>query len=217
MHFIKKYFILFLFISVSGNAAFAQKATVASQLQEGDIVFQKLPCGSLCDAIIETTPCLPGRAFNHCAIVHFENHKAYVIEAIGKAVKQTPLKDFLKRDTASILFVGRLKDKKTIAVNKAVTKAENYVGTPYDDEYLPGDKALYCSELVWECFRYKNDTPLFQLQPMTFKSPKTGTTYPGWTAYYNELHAAIPEGEPGINPCAIANSDKIKLIEINLK
>ena len=136
-----------------------------------------------------------------------------MIEAIGKAVKLTPLNDFTRRDTASILYVGRLKKKYKAAKDDASKKAIAYVGTPYDNAFLPGDSALYCSELVWKSYEQR-DTPLFHLQPMTFKSPKTGQTYSAWADYYQSLKRDIPEGIPGINPCAIANDDKITLITI---
>ncbi len=183
----------------------------ASFLEEGDIIFEKIPCGSLCDAIIETTPCKPGRMFNHCGIVHKEGASAFVIEAIGKAVKRTTIDDFLKRDTSAYIYIGRLRAKYKSAIKPAVAQAEKYIGTPYDDAFLPGDSALYCSELVWDCYQ-QNGNPLFSTNPMTFKSPKTNQTYPAWADYYRELHIPIPEGIDGINPCLIANSDVIDLV-----
>ncbi len=181
--------------------------------KEGDIIFEKIPCGNLCDAIIETTPCKPGLAFNHCGIVHKEGKDVYVIEAIGKAVKQSPIATFLKRDTSSLIYIGRLKPQYAKAIKPAVKKAQDYIGTPYDDTFLPGDSALYCSELVWDSYK-QNGTPIFTTQPMTFKSPKTNATYPAWTEYYQSLHQPIPEGVEGINPCLIANSDKVELIVV---
>jgi hypothetical protein len=209
-----KQYVLILF-----GAAFLLQATSFAQptinpkLKEGDIVLQKIPCGGLCDAIIETTPCAPGRMFNHCGIVHYENNLPYVIEAIGKVVQQSPLPDFLKRDSSSILYVARMKPKYAGFIETAVKKAIVYVGTPYDDAFLPGDDALYCSELIWKVFK-KNDAPnLFDMQPMTFKS-KSGKTFPAWEAYYKDLKIPIPEGKPGINPCAIANSNVVELIPV---
>jgi len=187
------------------------------KLREGDIIFQKLPCGGLCDAIIATTPCKPGLAFNHCGIVHFEGDKPYVIEAIGKAVQQIPVAAFVRRDTEQVIYIGRISWLMTSngakMLRPAIEKAKQYIGTPYDDAFLPGDKALYCSELVWECYRNEEGKSLFSLAPMTFKSPNTGTTFPAWEAYYRELGVAVPEGVPGINPCAIANADIVELME----
>ena len=210
------YILIFLFYSTTiifCRHAFAQNAPLQT-IKEGDIIFQKLPCGSLCDAIITTTPCKPGMAFNHCGIIHYHGTMLYVIEAIGKTVKQTPLAEFEKRDTEKVIYTGRVKPMKEAAnqqlTAKTIEKALHYIGTPYDDAFLPGDKALYCSELIWECYYDNGGKRLFSLQPMTFKSPATGITFPAWTDYYTEIAQPIPEGIPGINPCAIANSDIIE-------
>lgn len=193
------------------SAPLSAQQHLYDDLREGDIIFEKIPCGNLCDAIIETTPCKPGLAFNHCGIVHKEHDSVYVIEAIGKAVKQSAISTFLKRDTSSLIYIGRLKVQYRNAIQPAVSTAKKYIGTPYDNAFLPGDSALYCSELIYDSYK-QNDTAIFSTQPMTFKSPKTNSTYPAWTEYYNDLHIPIPEGVDGINPCLIANSDKLEMM-----
>jgi len=203
---------LLLFLLTITGGLYAQ-----TSLHDGDIIFQKLPCGGLCDAIIATTPCKPGLAFNHCGIIYFDKGAPFVLEAIGKAVQQTSLADFEKRDTERVIYVGRIDwghvpwgDPSCMA--KALIQARHYLGTPYDDAFLPGDSALYCSELVWESFRDRTSKPIFSLQPMTFRSPESHQTFPAWLAYYNELHRPVPEGVPGINPCAIANAPFITMM-----
>ncbi|MEO6830570.1 MAG: YiiX/YebB-like N1pC/P60 family cysteine hydrolase [Chitinophagaceae bacterium] len=183
---------------------------LTAQLRKGDILFQYIPCGDLCKAIVETTPCQSAHPFNHCGILDKTGNQWMVIEAIGKNVHATPLKKFLLRDTSKQQFVGRLKLSKP-TLTAVLKKAESFEGRPYDDNFLPGDSALYCSELVYESFLERGQH-LFSLQPMTFKSPKTHETYPAWTEYYKELGTSIPEGLPGINPCAIANDGRVKVI-----
>lgn len=187
--------------------------TAQAQLQEGDIILQRIPCGNLCDAIVETTPCKTF-AYNHCGIVHYEKGKPFVIEAMGEQVQQTPLDSFAKREQTPTYHIARLKAPYKRYIQQAVKAAQAYIGTPYDDAFLPGDSALYCSELVWAAFKDGNRHPIFALQPMTFISPRTHTTYPAWEAYYTDLGIAIPEGEPGINPCAIANAEVVELLMI---
>ncbi len=212
---LKSSIMLLVFLVLCSTLVYGQKGK-AEGLKEGDIIFQKLPCGGLCDAIIATTPCKPGMAFNHCGIIHYNDGAPFVIEAIGKAVKTTSVVDFLKRDKDKQIFLGRIKSVKagidSLAMKRAVNKALRYVGVPYDDVFLPGDTALYCSELVWECYRNSTSENVFELKPMTFKSPESGTTFPAWVSYYQELSRPIPEGVPGINPCAIANSDIVEFI-----
>ncbi|RYD50874.1 MAG: hypothetical protein EOP52_12865 [Sphingobacteriales bacterium] len=191
------------------DLATAQKS-LSGRLQAGDIVFQKLPCGGLCDAIIATTPCANKRRFNHCGIIVQDSGKLFVVEAIGQAVQQTPLTRFISRDTSRQLFVGRAKGSPTLRKQYAQASLR-YVGRPYDDPFLPGDSALYCSELVWEAFT-QDGQKIFPLAPMTFKA--SGKTHPAWEAYYQSIQQPIPEGLPGINPCAIANSPKIRFFSI---
>lgn len=178
-------------------------------LREGDILFQRLPCGSLCDAIVETTPCTAEFPFNHCGIFRYTNGQPVVVEAIGGNVRETPLLSFTQRDTAIRLSIGRLTEQ-SVAEN-AARKSGQYLGRPYDDAFLPGDSALYCSELVWESFQRPTGS-VFSLKPMTFRSG--GRTHPGWVEYYMKLGAAIPEGEPGINPCGIAGSSAVTMMAI---
>ncbi len=197
--------LVFLLLLFATLPSLAQKG-----LQPGDIVFQNLPCGGMCDAIIATTPCQNNRRFNHCGVVIKEGKKLFVVEAIGKAVQKSPLQKFTARDTAHVLFAGRakasLKERKRFAQNSL-----RYVGRPYDDPFLPGDSALYCSELVWEAFS-QNGRKLFPQKPMTFK--ENGQTHPAWKAYYEDLKQPIPEGILGINPCAIANSPEIRFFSV---
>lgn len=205
-------FLMFLLPTV----LFAQPK-LADSVENGDLIFQRLPCGGLCDAIIKTTPCKPGLAFNHCGIIYKIAGRLYVVEAIGEAVQQTQIDDFLKRDTSRHIYIAKVKEEYRQQNNRmigdAIKQAQLYIGVKYDDAFLPGDSALYCSELVWETYKDANKKPLFDLKPMTFKDPKTKKTFAAWVKYYKSISQPIPEGKPGINPCAIANSNKVRLIK----
>ncbi len=194
----------FLFLLFA--ALLPRSGTAQAPLRDGDIVFQTLPCGGLCDAIIATTPCAPGKRFNHCGVVRATGDSLFVIEAIGTAVQQTPLARFLRRDTAAAVAVGRPRYKNKKEARTAAQKAASYIGHPYDSPFLPGDSALYCSELVWESCRSEGQK-LFTPAPMTFRTG--GATHPAWTAYYRDLGVPPPEGVLGINPCALATSDRL--------
>lgn len=195
--------ILFLLLFITPFAGRTQQKQV---FQDGDILFQKLPCGGLCNAIIATTPCTNDRRFNHCGVVQIRAGKAFVIEAIGSNVQQTSLEDFFARDTAALISAGRPHWKSKKGGKRAALQAAKFVGRPYDDAFLPGDSALYCSELVWEVSKRGGKT-LFQLAPMTFK--EGSVTHPDWVSYYKNLGVAPPEGVLGVNPCGIANSPEL--------
>jgi hypothetical protein len=200
-------------------SALACSRSPSQQLQEGDLLFQNLNCGELCDAIEAVTEGVDGKDFSHCAMVVKVHDTLEVVEAIGGAVKLTSLKDFFKRsgDTGSIknIAVGRVKDAFQPLLSKAAGFAKKQVGQPYDDEFLPNNGKWYCSELLSESFKDANNhVDFFALQPMTFKDPATQQFFPAWINYYNQLNKPIPEGRPGINPGLISRSNKISIIKI---
>ncbi len=188
-------------------------------LQEGDLLFQDLNCGELCDAIEAVTQGVDGRDFSHCALVVKINDTLKAVEAIGDKVQVNSIKNFFARsgDTASIqnITVGRVLEKYQPIVAKAALKAKAHIGEPYDDVFLMNNNSWYCSELLFDAFKEANDTKdFFELNPMTFKDPKTKTFFPAWVDYYKQLNQDIPEGKPGINPGLISRSDKIQIIPI---
>jgi hypothetical protein len=188
-------------------------------LQEGDLLFQDLNCGELCDAIEAVTEGVNEKNFSHCAMVVKINDSLTVVEAIGDKVQVNTLKDFFARsgDTASIqnITVGRVLEKYQPVVTKAATKVKEYIGQPYDDVFLMDNNSWYCSELLYDAFKEANDAQdFFELNPMTFKDPNTHSFFPAWVDYYKQLKQDIPEGKPGINPGLISRSNKIQIVPI---
>ena len=80
------------------------------KLKTGDILFQSMNCGPLCEAINEVTEGYQGKDFSHLGMAYIKNDSIFVIEAAGKAVKITPYETF-KTYTNEEMFVGRLKRK----------------------------------------------------------------------------------------------------------
>ncbi len=190
-------------------------------LQEGDLLFQDLNCGELCDAIEAVTEGVDGKDFSHCAMVVKINDTLKVVEAIGDKVQVNTLKDFFARsgDTASVqnITVGRVLEKYQPIVAKAAMKVKEYIGQPYDDAFLMDNNSWYCSELLYDAFKEANDAQeFFELNPMTFKDPKTNDFFPAWVDYYQQLNQDIPEGKPGINPGLISRSDRVHIVPLKL-
>ena len=71
------------------------------------------------------------------------------------------------------MFVGRLKENTENISQKLLHFLLQQVGVPYDDEYLYDNGKYYCSELIYDAFLFAYKKPLFNLYPMTFKSPKS--------------------------------------------
>ncbi|MFY8187576.1 MAG: YiiX/YebB-like N1pC/P60 family cysteine hydrolase [Flavobacterium sp.] len=182
-------------------------------LQNGDFIFQTLDCGPLCDAILEVTPAYKNHRFNHLGMVFIENDSIKIIEAAGNSVRVVSLEKF-QSNSQKPHFVGRLKEAFLPLIPNAISFAKAQIGTPYDDAYLYDNEAYYCSELIYDAFLSAQGKPLFSLQPMTFKSPKTNEFATAWVEYYKELNIPIPEGEMGCNPGGFATSEYVEMLGV---
>ncbi len=208
-----RYSILFL----SLLAIFSACKNKGEQLQKGDLLFQDIDCGPLCDAIETVTTGINGAHFSHIAIVVETGDSTILLEAIGKKVKLTKLEDFLARSTDGNglpkVWVGRLKPTYKKNLCQAIENAKTFLGAPYDDAFLPDNNKYYCSEIIALAFNdAMGDKSFFPLIPMTFIDPSNGKTFPVWEEYYQKLGIPVPEGIVGINPGAISISDKIEIV-----
>jgi len=196
-------FILFPIIAVA-----QQKV----ELKDGDLIFQDMDCGPLCDAIEAVTEGYNGTDFSHIGMVFHRNDTTYIVEAAGKAVRLTTLENFTK-NTSKPMLVGRVKKKYTKLLPTAINFAVLQVGVPYDDEYIYDNGYYYCSELIYDAFKKANKgNAFFELKPMTYVQPGTEEFFPAWVEYYASIGKVIPEGEPGCNPGGLSMSDKIEIV-----
>ncbi len=187
-------------------------------LHPGDLLFQDLDCGALCDAIEKVTTGFGGANFSHVGIVAKNDGGNFiVIEAVSSGVKVTPLQTFLDRSFDANhrpkVVVGRLKEPHCRLIPSALKEALALTAKPYDKAFAVDNEAYYCSELIYEIFLRANDnSPVFLLQPMTFKNPDTGETLAAWEEYFSGLGVSIPEGQPGINPGGISRSPVLSMV-----
>ncbi|MFA6151642.1 MAG: YiiX/YebB-like N1pC/P60 family cysteine hydrolase [Chitinophagaceae bacterium] len=200
-----QFLLAFSFLSLG---VFAQKS-LSGPLRTGDILFQNLDCGDLCDAIEKVTKSYGGRQLSHIGLVEIIDDNIYVLEAIGDRVQRTRLSKFSSRSNNEIL-VGRIKKRYNDIIPKAITFVIQKLNVPYDDVFLYDNNKYYCSELLYDAFKAANsDDDFFSLQPMTFKQPGSETYFPVWVDYYKKRNMDIPEGAPGINPGGISMSRKL--------
>jgi len=191
-------------------------STINYTPQNADILFQDLECGDLCSAIKEVTVGVDSSEFSHIGLVQNVGEKWMVLEAISDGVKYTPLLEFFKRsidsDKHPRIWVGRVKEKYSPILKHL--DVGSYIGMPYDEAFLMNNGKYYCSELLYELFKDANqDHAFFELEPMTFKSLKTGKFLKVWKDYYRNLGIDIPESQLGINPAGISRSEKIEIIQ----
>ncbi|WP_370519220.1 YiiX/YebB-like N1pC/P60 family cysteine hydrolase [Flavobacterium sp. Sd200] len=182
------------------------------QLQDGDLIFQDMDCGPLCDAIEAVTEGYNGNDFSHMGMVCHRNDTLYIIEAAGKAVRLNTLEKFSK-NTSKPMYVGRLKKQYQKLIPQAIAFSLRQLGVPYDTEYVYNNGSYYCSELIYDAFKSANkNKPFFELFPMTYKRPGTQDFFPAWVEYYKKIGKPIPEGLPGCNPGGISTSNKIEIV-----
>ncbi len=182
------------------------------QLRTGDLLFQNLDCGDLCDAIESVTQGFDGRKFSHVGMIIKVQDSLWVLESIGEDVHRTALDMFQQRSDHP-LTVGRLKPGYQDLIPEAAAFMQQQIGVPYDDIFLYDNGKYYCSELLYDAFKKANqDQPFFRLEPMTFKQPGSDEYFPVWKQYYAERNIPVPEGKPGCNPGGLSRSEKIDII-----
>ncbi len=203
-----KYILVFLLLPIE----LAAQPSVNKTIQTGDLLFQNLDCGPLCDAIETVTDGYHHQKFSHIGLAYIKNDSIYIIEAIGKDVHLTPIQTFIQR-TSNSTVIGRLKRKYRHLIPTTIQEALNNLNTPYDDAFIYNNGKYYCSELIYDAFKKANkEKPFFTLEPMTFKDPNTHSFFSAWVDYYKTLNIDIPEGAPGINPGGISKSNKIRIL-----
>ena len=119
-------------------------STNAPDLKDGDLLFVVNWNGN---NITDVTVGVDGLGIDHVAVYAEGN----VIEAIPESgVVESPLDSFLARLSENeTVLVGRVEG---LDVRASVDNARRLLGLPYDDIFMPGDSAVYCSELVQMSF-----------------------------------------------------------------
>lgn len=204
--------IMFFFLLFSSGLCAAGTGIKSAALKNGDIIFQDIDCGPMCDAIESVTEGYSGLDFSHMGMVYLRNDSVLIIESIGEGVILTPLEHFLSR-TRNDHWVGRLKPRYQHLIPQALGFALLSIGMPYDNEFLYANGKYYCSELIYDAFRHANKgKPFFKLFPMTYKEPGKDSFYPVWQQHFAALNMQVPEGLPGCNPGGMSRSGKITML-----
>ena len=175
-------------------------------LQEGDLLFV---CSDSANAITEVTSGVEQLPIDHVGIVHRiggDSGPLFVIEAVKPTVCLTPIDSFMCEGPQ--ILVGRV--NVAMDVRKSVRQCLLMVGKPYDDLYLPGDSAVYCSELVQLNYVNPDGDLIFDTIPMSFHDA-TGRVTDYWQQFYSRRGMAVPEGLPGTNPGELSRCPQVTI------
>lgn len=173
-------------------------------LQTGDLIFVGAKPDQLSGAINRVTQRQENAAFDHVGILEVSEETLFILHASPKKGSiREPLDSLVLESIqkGKQLAIYRISEEARPLIPDAIQHAKLLLGKPYNWSYVLNDSSLYCSDFVERAFRAGE---LFQLEPMTFKNPKTGEIDPFWEAYYNKLGMEVPEGKPGCNPNGLA-------------
>lgn len=183
--------------------------------QEGDILFLNEAESDLGKAIDGVTSVVDSFHFFHMGIAKKHQDQIWVYHASSeKGVVFEPLDSFGKRKSGQSysIYQFRLKPEYQSSISAALTKAEAYLGQPYNFTYIPTDSGLYCSQYIYLLF--ESDS-VFHMNPMRFTVPGTDSIPQAWLEHYAQLGKAIPEGLPGCNPNGMAAEKVLEYIAIH--
>ena len=184
----------------------SQFSILNSQFNEGDLLFV---AQAEANAITEVTQGMDGLAIDHVAILHRiggDHGPLYALEAIPQqGVTLTPIDSLLAREQAATFVITRVEG---VDAATSVRYALRYVGKPYDDLFLPGDSAIYCSELVQMCYVDTAGRQVFGTIPMSFHDA-SGHITDHWAEFYRNRGMTVPEGLPGTNPGQLSRHSKM--------
>ncbi len=215
---LRSLFLGFIFFYLNHAIAFNPIYLIDYQLQNGDLLFQDLNCGELCDGINYVTYGFKNSYVSHVSMIISIKPKPMVIEARSSGVVITSLEDFLNRsldqDGKPRVMVGRLLPKYQPLIPKAIDYAKEELGKPYNSTFINAyGKAFYCSELIDYAFRMANNgKAVFQQNPMDFTNGKTSQILPIWQKYYSALNLQVPQGVQGSNPGEFSRESILKIV-----
>lgn len=185
----------------SGNLK-AQQTVNLEKLQNCDLIFVSDTSG-MGEAVMQTTG-----VYTHVAMVERAGDSIFIIDATQKhGVAKRPL----EHTFAARMPVDVYRMAVPIDTAEILARAHALLGCPYDNTFLPGNNAYYCSELIQSVFII-NDKPVFQSAPMNWRDSRNRLPR-YWKNHFKKLGMKVPEGVLGTNPTGISKDGNLKKVE----
>ena len=180
----------------------------------GDILFCVAESSGMSDAIVDATKSRDSVQYDHVALFAVISGEAVVIEAAPKGgVIVSSFKEFLSNapvvDGKPGITVMRILGN--VDIEAAISRAQSFIGQPYDWSYLPDNNKMYCSELIYECYLKDDGSHIFAASPMSFRN-SSGEIPQFWVDLFARMGEPIPEGVIGTNPNDMSRDSSLQEI-----
>jgi hypothetical protein len=177
-------------------------------LQEGDILFQDLPCEQS-----EAVKLATHSKYSHVGIILLKNGQPNVYEAVGP-VKFTPLKNWIGQGEGAHFVAKRLKKAGQVLTPPVLKKMEEvalgFKGKAYDWTFNWSDEEMYCSEMVWKVYQRSTGLTVGRLQKLKDFDFSTPIVQAQLKEKYGDR---VPWNEPVISPEQMFESDLLFTVE----
>lgn len=166
--------------------------------QSGDLFFVRNRESDMEKAITASTG-----QYTHVAMAELDTlGQLWIIEATTqKGVQRVKFGEWTNSFGAFEIYRLKL----PFDVDAVLRRAKSFIGQPYDDNFLPDNGKMYCSELIYEAYLDSAGNHLFQSQPMVFRDRK-GRMPRYWKRHFRKLGQPVPENVPGTNPTDMSHS-----------
>ena len=169
-------------------------------LRPGDLLFFSDTTG-MGSAVRESTG-----EYTHVALVESVDDTVWIIDATQRhGVSRRPLSKSEGGCRRADVF--RLEGV-CCRIDSVLMRARSFIGQPYDNAFMPDNGAMYCSELVYECYLMCDGQHLFEAKPMNWRD-KEGNLPQYWQEHFKKLGMPVPEGVPGTNPTDLSRSPQL--------